>query len=219
MKQTITTYQYNFITQQVNDLTSAYLSVNDLQVRLAIRAKVLERVTPLLPSDEANTQPFLTGLETDRLSRKSAAQLLELLVPMVEPFPLLSAKQLSKLFRKVKKLKQPEWYGLKRYELTYLGWNDGGNQKKYLVAPYEDRLIGIQGELTPETVKGVCAICQTIGNVALFLSTTKSSGLGTYTKKGNYICRDSNQCNRQLTDPQALADFLTVVQPHRKNRK
>ncbi|MFC6200769.1 FusB/FusC family EF-G-binding protein [Lactiplantibacillus nangangensis] len=217
MKPTITTTEYNYITQQVNDLTSAYLAVNDFQVRLAVRAKTIERVTPLLPSDELNTQHFLAGLETDRLSRKAAAKLLELLVPMVDPFPVLSTKKLAKLFRKVKKLKQPEWAGLKRYELTYLGWNDGGNQKKYLVAPYQGRLIGIQGELSPQTVKGVCAICQTIGNVALFLSTTKSSGLGTYTKKGNYICRDSNQCNRQLTDPQALTDFLTVVQPQRKN--
>ncbi|MFC6180759.1 FusB/FusC family EF-G-binding protein [Lactiplantibacillus daowaiensis] len=215
MQPTITAYEYSTITQQVNHLVSVNRSVNDRQVRAAILAQTLDCITPLLPSAAPATEAFLTGLQVDWLTRADAAQLLETLVPMVVPFPQLTAKQLAKLFRKVKKLKQPTWADLKRYELTYLGWNDGGNQKKYLVAPYHDQLIGIQGELSPKTVKGVCAICQTIGNVALFMATTKASGLGTYTKKGNYICRDSNQCNRQLTDPQALTDFLTVVQPKR----
>lgn len=215
MQPTITTYQYSYITQQVNQLISAELAVNDLQIRAVVRAQAIERITPLLPSDNPITANFLSHLQTDRLTRAKAPQLLETLIPLIIPFPSLTTKQLSKLFRKVKKLKQPVWSQLALHELTYLGWNDGGNQKKYLVIPDHDRLIGIQGDLAPQTVKGVCAICQTIGNVALFMSTTKSSGLGPYTRNGNYICRDSNQCNRQLTNPQALADFLAVVRPKR----
>ena len=219
MKPTITTYQYSYITQQVDDLVSAELSVNDAQIRAAVLAKILDRITPLLPTDEPVVTTFLKGLQTERLTRAKAAKLLDPLIPLVVSFPQLTPKQLEKLFRKVKKLKQPNWSEMQLHEMTYLGWNDGGNQKKYLVAPYEGRLIGIQGELAPQTVKGVCAICQTIGNVALFLSTTKSSGLGTYTKKGNYICRDSAQCNRQLTDLQPLEDFLTVIRPQRNHKK
>jgi len=215
MKSTITTYEYSYITQQVNDLVSAYLSVNDRRMRDTVRATTLERITPLLPSEDPISQEFLRRLQPDRLSREAAAKLLPTLEPLVVPFPELSIKQLSKLFRKVKKLKQPEWADLNLHELTYLGWNDGGSQKKYLVAPYQDRLIGIQGDLAPQVVKGVCAICQTIGNVSLFVSTTKKSGLGTYTRNGNYICRDSAQCNRQLTDPQALTEFLSIVRPKR----
>ncbi|MGX6428498.1 FusB/FusC family EF-G-binding protein [Levilactobacillus yonginensis] len=215
MKSTITTYEYSYITQQVNDLVSAYLSVNDRRMRDTVRATTLECITPLLPSEDPISQEFLRRLQPDRLSREAAAKLLPTLEPLVVPFPELSIKQLSKLFRKVKKLKQPEWADLNLHELTYLGWNDGGSQKKYLVAPYQDRLIGIQGDLAPQVVKGVCAICQTIGNVSLFVSTTKKSGLGTYTRNGNYICRDSAQCNRQLTDPQALTEFLSIVRPKR----
>jgi len=215
MKSTITTYEYSYITQQVDDLDSAYLSVNDRRMRDTVRATTLERITPLLPSEDPISQEFLRRLQPDRLSREAAAKLLPTLEPLVVPFPELSIKQLSKLFRKVKKLKQPEWADLNLHELTYLGWNDGGSQKKYLVAPYQDRLIGIQGDLAPQVVKGVCAICQTIGNVSLFVSTTKKSGLGTYTRNGNYICRDSAQCNRQLTDPQALTEFLSIVRPKR----
>jgi len=213
MEPTITTYEYSYITQQINTLVSAYLSVNDKHMRSIVRDTTLERIKPLLPGDDPRAQEFLTRLQPDRLTRKAAAEILPLLEPLVIPFPELSVNQLSKLFRKVKKLKQPEWPSLNLHELTYLGWNDGGSQKKYLVAPYQDRLIGIQGDLAPQVIKGVCSICQTIGNVSLFVSTTKRSGLGTYTRNGNYICRDSAQCNRQLTDPQALTDFITVVRP------
>ncbi|MCI1553474.1 MAG: FusB/FusC family EF-G-binding protein [Levilactobacillus sp.] len=213
MKPTITAYEYSYISQQLDALVSAYLSVNDKHMRRVVRDTTLERIKPLLPLDEPLVQDFLTRLQPDRLTRKAAAEIVPLLEPLVIPFPELTTKQLSKLFRKVKKLKQPEWATLNLHQLTYLGWNDGGNQKKYLVAPYQDRLIGIQGDLAPQVVKGVCSICHTIGNVSLFVSTTKRSGLGSYTRNGNYICRDSDQCNRQLTDPQGLADFITVVRP------
>lgn len=213
MEPTITAYEFSYINQQVTHLVNTYKSVNDPHIRDIVLAETLENLTPLLPSDEPITEAFLQGVKIDFLSRVQAADLIETLIPLVIPFPKLSPKQLEKLFKKVKKLKQPEWGSLKLHELTYLGWNDGGNQKKYLVAPYQDRLIGIQGEFSPQTVKGLCAICHTIGNVSLFMSTTKTSGLGTYTKNGNYICRDSAQCNRQLTDPLPLADFLTTVRP------
>ncbi|MCH5465220.1 FusB/FusC family EF-G-binding protein [Levilactobacillus tujiorum] len=215
MEPTITAYEYSDITQQVNTLVSAYLSVNDKRMRRVVRDTTIERISAYLPADNPIAEEFLSRLQPDRLTREAAAKLLPTLEPLVVPFPSLSQKQLSKLFRKVKKLKQPEWADLDLHELTYLGWNDGGNQKKYLVAPYHDRLIGIQGDMGPKTVKGVCAICQTIGNVSLFVSTTKRSGLGTFTRNGNYICRDSAQCNRQLTDPQPLADFIETVHAKR----
>ncbi|WP_203640423.1 FusB/FusC family EF-G-binding protein [Levilactobacillus andaensis] len=215
MEPTITTYEYSYITQQVNNLVSAYLSVNDVKMRGVVRATTLERIEPLLPTEEPLAQAFVHGLQPDKLTREAAAKLIGMIEPLVIPFPQLTTKQMSKLFRKVKKLKQPEWGSLNLHQLTYLGWNDGGNQKKYLVAPYDGRLIGIQGQFNPETIKGLCAICHTIGNVSLFVSTTKTSGLGTYTRNGNYICRDSAQCNRQLTEPEALTDFLSVVRPKR----
>jgi len=215
MEPTITADEYSYITQQVNALVSAYLSVNDKRMRRVVRDTTIENIAAHLPVDEPLAQDFLTRLQPDRLTREAAAKLLPSLEPLVIPFPSLSQKQLEKLFRKVKKLKQPEWATVNLRETTYLGWNDGGSQKKYLVAPHQGRLIGIQGDMGPKVVKGVCAICQTIGNVSLFVSTTKKSGLGTFTRNGNYICRDSAQCNRQLTDPQPLADFLDIVRPKR----
>ncbi len=47
--------------------------------------------------------------------------------------------------------------------------------------------------------------------ISLFLATTKSSGDGTYTKKGNYICLDSDACNQHLYDLSFFHDFLNAL--------
>ena len=212
---TIHPYEYSIITQQVTALISAYLTLNDRRMRAMALATTLERITPLLPGQDPLAHAFLQGVRALPPKRQAALDLLQTLQPLVIPFPQLTPKQLDKLFRKVKKLPQPHWAALNRHELTYLGWNDGGNQKKYLVAPLNDRLIGVQGDFAPQTLNNVCAICHTIGNVALFTTTTKRTGSLGYVRQGNYICRDSAQCNRQLTDPQWLTDFLHVVRPRK----
>lgn len=120
MEPTITAYEYSDIKQHVNALVSAYLAVNDRHMRSVIRAETIAYVTPFLPEGTPLTQAFLAGLQPDRLSRKEAAKLLPLLEPAVIPFPQFSTKQLGKLFRKVKKLKQPAWTSLNLHELTYL---------------------------------------------------------------------------------------------------
>lgn len=85
------------------------------------------------------------------------------------------------------------------------------DSEKFILAYRENKLIGVHGTLSPTIVKGVCSICQTITNVSMFLATTKSGGDGTYTKKGNYICHDSDTCNQQLTQPEYLEAFMENV--------
>lgn len=50
---------------------------------------------------------------------------------IVLPFIQPTKPQIDKLFRKVKKLKQPDWNQLDLREHTYIGWNDPGSQKIY----------------------------------------------------------------------------------------
>ena len=138
-------------------------------------------------------------------------QYLDELKETVLPFKEPSTPQVTKAFRKVKKLKIPEWENMDLRNNTYVGWNDAGTQKKFILAYRENKLIGVHGTLSPTIVKGVCSICQTITNVSMFLATTKSGGDGTYTKKGNYICHDSDTCNQQLTQPEYLEAFMENV--------
>ena len=132
------------------------------------------------------------------LKKEKAERLLEELKVIVLPFVQPTKPQIDKLFRKVKKLKHPHWNQLDLREHTYIGWNDPGSQKKFMIYYEEEKLKGISGTLSPTINKGICSICQRTSNVSLFLSTTKTGSDGTYTKKGNYICHDSDQCNQQL---------------------
>ena len=185
MEQTIKPYQYFFIIREVEQLLNAYSSVNDPKTVQTVQALAAEKIRDILDHE------------------------------LPESFMQPSTPQIEKLFRKVKKLKQPAWNEIDLQEHTYIGWNDPGTQKKFMVYYEDEKLKGISGTLSPTINKGICAICQKTSNVSLFLSTTKAGSDGTYTKKGNYICHDSDQCNQQLTK---LAPFYEFAERVKKER-
>ena len=124
----------------------------------------------------------------------------------------LTTKQIEKMFRKVKKLKIPDFASVDLKETTYLSWDDIGSQSKFMIIATEQGFTGLHGHVSTEVKKGICPLCQHEGNVSMFLSLTKSNGDGTYTKRGNYICRDSQRCNQQMEQPANLHDFVSLLQ-------
>ena len=67
-----------------------------------------------------------------RLTRARAEKYLDELKETVLPFKEPSTPQVTKVFRKVKKLKIPEWENMDLRNNTYVGWNDAGLRKIYL---------------------------------------------------------------------------------------
>lgn len=202
-------YQYNVVKQEITNLINIYKTVNDKQVVKTSQAVATSKIEPLL-GKELHELIYSDYMDV-KLTNARAVKIYDKLKAHVAPFPTISSKQIEKSFRKVKKLKYPkiEEYDLK--ETTYLAWDDIGTQRKYINFFYEDKLVGMYGVMSPQVIKNVCSICHSIGNVAMFLSTTKSSGDGTYTKKGNYVCTDSCNCNRQLTSLDHLYDFYQTL--------
>ncbi|WP_165003470.1 MULTISPECIES: FusB/FusC family EF-G-binding protein [unclassified Enterococcus] len=215
MKQTIQPYQYYFIKREVDQLLNAYSSVNDPKTVQTVQALAAEKIHAMLETEIPEIEAFLTAVLDVKLKKEKAERLLEELKEIVLPFEQPSKIQIEKLFRKVKKLKQPDWKEFDLREHTYIGWNDPGSQKKFLVYYEDEQLKGISGTLSPTITKGICAICQKTSNVSLFLSTTKSGSEGTYTKKGNYICHDSQQCNHQLVKLAPFYEFAERVKRER----
>ena len=79
----------------------------------------------------------------------------------------------------------PNWSSLDLRENTYVAQHDPGQGRKFILFYDEhDKLQGTFGEFGSNAIKGLCAICQEMTTISLFLATTKSSGDGTYTKKG-----------------------------------
>jgi hypothetical protein len=211
MKPTIETYKYYFIKREAEHLLSVYSSVNDNKTVETVQALAAEKIRGLFETENEEAEAFLK-LALDRTWTKAKAeQALEELKEAVIPFEQPEKKQIEKIFRKTKKLKFPNWSELDLREHTYIGWNDPGTQKKFILFYKEKKLQGISGTISPTIIKGVCSICQKTSNVSMFLATTKASSDGTYTKRGNYICHDSDQCNKQLVQLDKFYEFAEIV--------
>ncbi|MFR4509135.1 FusB/FusC family EF-G-binding protein [Enterococcus avium] len=194
----------------MSELVSAYHSVNDKQTVVTLQTLIQGKTEEFFgrnPLLAAYWEQFMnTALTRDKFE-KLFEEMKQFVIPMAIP----STKQIEKSFRKVKKMQHPDLEAKDFRELSYLGWNDSGTNRKYLLRKIDGRFVGAYGSFSTDVQKGHCAICNQISTVAFFLATTKSAGDGTYTKKGNYICTDSDQCNRQLTQIETLERFWYTV--------
>lgn len=202
--------EYWYCKQQVSELVSAYHSVNDKQTIGTLQTLIQGKTGEFFDRDPLLAAYWEQFLDTS-LTRDKMDKLFEEMKRFVIPMDAPSTKQIEKSFRKVKKMQFPELESTDFRELSYLGWNDSGTNRKYLIRKIDGRFTGAYGSFSTDVQKGHCAICNQISTVAFFLATTKSSGDGTYTKKGNYICTDSAQCNRQLTQLDTLDRFWETV--------
>lgn len=189
---------------------NGHMRVNDTGVLNAVEGLAEERAKERLTElpDEVRKLFAKIGEVVDN---DSFDRFREQLLPFVIPFPEPKEQQLKKMFPKVKKLNPPNLSSIEWRDLTYLGWNDSGSNRKYLVWEESGKLQGIFGQFKPLGKKGVCAICNGLDEVGLFLSETRHSGGETYTKRGNYICVDSEACNRRLDDPERLGQFIGTI--------
>ncbi|PFA67684.1 elongation factor G-binding protein [Bacillus sp. AFS015802] len=199
--------QYNFITYQTQVLINGYATVNDLGVLQAMKGLVQDKVTNLFevlsPTQRTVLEPIV-----DIRDSEHAEDFLVGLKPYVIPFPTVSDHSVKKLFPKVKKLKTPALDEIDLRDISYLGWNDYGQERKYIVAEYEGKLKGFKATFKNSSKKGICTICNTFGSIGFYMSESKASAQGTFIKKGNYICQDSGECNEKLRSKEKLDDFI-----------
>ena len=204
-------YQFFALAKDIDDLINVYQSVNDKQTVNAVQALTTEKINTILPEDSAKKAALVQFILNPHLTKAAAERYLNELKEQVTPFVAPSAKQVEKVFRKTKKLRLPNFDAMDLKEHTYIGWNDPGQQQKFMLYYENGVLKGLKGNFSSNILKNVCSICHKTSEVALFLATTKKGGDGTYTKRGNYICVDSDKCNHQLYDKQQLLDFANKV--------
>ncbi|MFL8936828.1 FusB/FusC family EF-G-binding protein [Rossellomorea oryzaecorticis] len=202
--------QFNFISYQTQVLINGHAAVNDLGVLQALRALVRDKVMDLF-EEPGSQETNLIEKITDIKDSNHAEEYLEELKEYVIPFYSVNEKALKKMFPKVKKLRVPDLKGMDYKALSYLGWNDFGQESKYIVANVDGKLKGIKGTFKNSSKKGLCTICHTFSEVGLFVSQSKKTSQGTFVKKGNYICQDSMECNGKLKGLDKLDDFIERV--------
>ncbi|MFE8700495.1 FusB/FusC family EF-G-binding protein [Cytobacillus sp. FJAT-54145] len=202
--------QYNFINAQIKNQINGHLSVNDIDVLNALKSLTKEKVLNLF-SELSTEQKRLLSEIIQVKDKAGAEEYLSTIHPYVIPFKQVSEQTIKKLFPKVKKMRLPSIEELDFKALSYLGWNDKGTNRKYIIVPHENKLIGIQGKFNHSSHKGICTICNKHEEVGLFTSEKKGAVLGTFIQRGNYICEDSQTCNKNIMNLEKLNDFVLTV--------
>ncbi|MED1796479.1 FusB/FusC family EF-G-binding protein [Brevibacillus nitrificans] len=203
-------YQYNYIKAQTKILLNGLSSSSDASVHRARKDIAKENVANLFPVLSEEQQQLLDPI-AQIAETADVKRYLSELQPYVIPFPVITDQTLKKLFPKAKKLKAPSIKDLNLHEHSYVSWQDDGTQKKFVIAEYQGKLVGFNGTFTPMNQKGMCAICNRLDEVGMFITEIKSSGDGSYLKRGNYVCQDSQSCNQQITMIEKLDDFVRMM--------
>lgn len=126
-------------------------------------------------------------------------------------FPTMTEQQLKKMFPKQKKLKLPDLSNIDHHHLTYLSWKDLRSNRKIIIYELEGKMVGIECEFSSTTKKNLCSFCNCFGEVSQISTVTKTKKTKNpdyYRSIGNYICADSNECNKKITNVDYLEDFL-----------
>lgn len=210
----IRNHQHNLIKKQIKILRQSSNTAVDPKVMEAVRYNAASKVLEAFGDVADNQKQILekiSGLNTE----EEFLQYLSSLTPYLLEFPRVTDKQIKKLFPKNKKLKIPELSMIDYGSLTYLNWLDIATNKWFMVYPLNGEIVGVEGRFTPTNKKDVCSLCNGVGEVALVTAITKSrpanSSPDYYKAVGNYMCLNSDECNKKIVDVTYLERFIHSV--------
>lgn len=203
--------EYNYIKKRLKDLNNALRTCNDYRTRDAsrdyIQDKILSHLSHLLPEQKKLLD--ITALKDSH----DIDVFLNQLQPYIFTNPPITASEISKLFKKEKKLKLPSSEVLER-PCVYLGWFDLATKKLFIVHRYHQQLLGMACRLTEAKNKqtNVCALCHHMGpkSKVAFVSPL-CKGNKNYRSIGFFACLDSAACNERITSTEKLEGLLKEV--------
>lgn len=210
----IRNHQYNLIKKQAGHLQRTCNTVSDPKVVESVRYGVQSNVLAAFPEATGHEKQLLEKIFTLR-TPGDFQHYLQSLEPFLAGFAPVTDKQLKKLFPKNKKLKIPDLAAIDHRYVTYLGWTDIATNKMFLVYHVNGQLVGVEGRFTPANKKTTCFLCNSLAEVALFSAITKSKPANAstdyYKAIGNYLCVNSDVCNKHITDVTTLEAFIGDV--------
>ncbi|MFC6178787.1 FusB/FusC family EF-G-binding protein [Weissella sagaensis] len=211
MTLTIQPYQYMKINDIVYNLVHQYQSVNDLRTIGVLQDLAAEEIHDTVPGNDPAITQLISNIMDRRLRHRATETMVKTLQEFVVPFVAPDKKQIQQTFRKTKKLTLPDLTVVDWRDYTFFAWNDIATRRKYILYYEQDQLLGLVGDVSSPVIRGYCSICQHEENVTMFLALNKRHGDGRYTKKGNYICVDSLQYNRNLHERALFDKFVTTI--------
>ena len=215
MKAFIKKHEYNYIRKCLNDLNNAFRSSVDVNIieatKTYIHKKILNIFTNL--SDEEKDLLNIIKINDPLYIDKYLIKLYEYVYGM----PSITSAQLSKLFKKEKKLKLPN-VNAQDSKYVYLGWIDESIRKLFVAYNMNGKLTGMACKITNPNSNNthMCTLCNHIGreDEVAFVSTickTTNTGEGAYKSTGFHICLDSDKCNERIVTIEKLEKILKDV--------
>lgn len=201
--------QFNVIKEQANLLADSHSRVVDTAVLNALESMAMEKVIDVFPAVSASQKQLLASI-VHVTGKEEAMKFINKIHQYLIPFPEITDQTLSELFPKAKKLKIPSIDKKDRKVISYLSWIDGNSSKKFLVAQRGDGLVGLQGTFTSTQQEGICTLCNSHEEIGMFV-TGVSGKKDAYLSRGNYICKDSQTCNNNITTLENLNRFVNHV--------
>jgi hypothetical protein len=200
---------FNFIHKQVALIKDSYKKNAAPNVIDAVKELVYAKIMEIFPNATTEQREILdlSILKTDQEYDRYIQQLSTYLLP----FPKIADAQLKKMFPKNKKLKLPDLDKMNLNLLTYLSWLDISTNKKFIIYELEEKMVGIECKYTMVSKDNICSFCNRFGQVAYISTVTKAKKAKNpdyYKAIGNYICFDSAECNKKITNVDYLTTFL-----------
>ena len=203
--------EYNYINKRLKDLNSALRNCNDYNTQDASRDYIQDKILNHL-SHLSTEEKILLDIK-DLKDSNQINKFLEELENYVYGMQPVSHAEISKLFKKEKKLKLPA-ADAQNHPIVYLGWFDYATQKLFVVYPLNGKLLGMACRLTEAKVKqtNICTLCHHMGpkNEVAFVSPI-CKRKDAYRSIGFYMCLDSAKCNERITSTEKLESILKDV--------
>ncbi|NMM64892.1 FusB/FusC family EF-G-binding protein [Clostridium sp. P21] len=215
MEAFIKKHEYNYIKKCLNDLNNTFKSCVDINIVEASKAYISDKILntftslsheqkELLDINEIN-DPFQIDKYLDGLDK------------YVYGMPKVTNAQISKLFKKEKKLKLQN-LDSQDSKNVYLGWIDEPIKKLFVAYNMNGNLIGMTCRMPNHSSNNthICSLCNHVGrkDEVAFVSPvckTSNSGEGAYKSIGFYICLDSKKCNDRIASTEKLERILKNV--------
>lgn len=215
MKPFIKKEDFNFIKKCITDLRGTLRNCTDPNIIETNKAYINEKILSRF-SELSNEEKELIDINkiTDPLH---IDKYLEDLNEYVYGMTAIKSNEITKLFRKEKKLKIPN-LDFENSKKVYLGWIDEGSRKLFIAYNLNGKLTGMACKIPSYNSSNnhICTLCTHIGNdteVAFVSAICKTSNpeQGTYRSIGFDICLDSEKCNERITSTDKLEKLLKDV--------
>ncbi|MGF7036655.1 hypothetical protein J2T17_007729 [Paenibacillus mucilaginosus] len=210
----IRNHQYNYIRNQADAVLHALRSVGDPKIWESVRLSAQTKVLELFPDLSDNRKTLLASI-SDVKTAEDVHNYRLALEPYRIGFPPVTEKQIRKLFPKNKKLKLPDLSQIDFRQVSYLGWTDIATNKMFIVYPAGEGFVGVEGRYTATHKKSYCFVCSSYEELALFTAASKKrpahASPDYYKSVGNYVCMNSHECNKNMTDAASLEKFISSV--------